>query len=98
MTISKKMIISFAIVIVLFAALFALSMLSERGISAEGDAISEKLVTSQEVFGDFQEISGFSDKIGDMLLTVLKLGYAKDIETEESLMNQFNESFSAWGL
>lgn len=94
MTISKKMIISFAIVIVLFAALFALSMLSERGISAEGDAISEKLVTSQEVFGDFQEISGFSDKIGAMLLTVLKLGYAKDIETEESLMNQFNESFS----
>ncbi|HOO33505.1 MAG TPA: methyl-accepting chemotaxis protein [Thermotogota bacterium] len=94
MTLSKKMFLSFGIVIVLFVVLLLLSIFSGKKITEEGIKIDGKLATSQDEMNNFYEISDFSDSINEMLLIVLSLGYANTVDSEANLMEQFNQYYS----
>jgi methyl-accepting chemotaxis protein len=91
MTISKKLFFSFALIIILFAVIFALSLLSTSQIQSDGDQIKKTVNISRDVFLEFKDVEEFSNAINEMLQIVLKMGYVDDLEGQSDLLYLFQQ-------
>ncbi|MEA1883358.1 MAG: methyl-accepting chemotaxis protein [Thermotogota bacterium] len=91
MTISKKLFFSFALIIILFAVIFALSLLSTSQIQSDGDQIKKTVNISRDVFLEFKDVEEFSNAINEMLQIVLKMGYVDDLEDQDDLLKLFQQ-------
>ncbi|MFP4461261.1 MAG: methyl-accepting chemotaxis protein [Thermotogota bacterium] len=89
MTISKKLFFSFTVIIVLFAIIFSLSLLSTSQIQSDGEKIKETVNLSRDVFIDFKEVEELSNEINGMLQIVLKMGYVDELDIQTDLLEAF---------
>lgn len=95
MTISQKVFLSFTLIVVLFAVIFLLTVLSSSNIQKDGEKISLAVSDSQEIFFDFKQVEELSLAINEMLQTVLKMGYVDDPETLDTLYSDFKTKYDA---
>lgn len=93
MTISKKVFISFSIIVVLFAVIFALTLMSSSNIQKDGEKINVAVSDSRVIFTDFKTVEELSLEINEMLQIVLKMGYVDDLETLDSLYSDYNNKY-----
>lgn len=89
LSISKKIIFSFSAVIVFLLLLLLLSYNSSSQIEKEGANIKEQVGFAKEEHIKAKEVQMFSDKINNMVQTILKLGYISDPEIIESNYEHF---------
>jgi len=104
-TISKKVIIGFTILIALFVVISVLTFLSSTKIEQEGTTIKSEVDSVSDQFLDYEQVSEFSTEIDTMLQKVLEMGYIFDIQTLEALndkltaqMNQITVRAKELGL
>ncbi len=90
MTISKRVILGFSILVVLFVVISVLTLLSSDKIEAEGSKIKDEVDAVSEQFINYEQVSEFSTQINGMLQTVLKMGYIFNLEHLSDLYDQLN--------
>ena len=88
MTISKKVIIGFTILIALFVVISVLTFLSSAKIEEEGTNIKGEVDSVSDQFLNYEQVSQFSTEIDAMLQTLLKMGYVFDVQTLDDLYGQ----------
>jgi methyl-accepting chemotaxis protein len=93
-TISKRVIIGFSILVALFAVISVLTLLSSWKIDAEGSKIKDEVDAVSEQFINYEQVSEFSTEINGMLQTVLKMGYIFDLEHLNDLYDQLSSEQS----
>lgn len=90
MTISKRVIFGFSILVALFAVISVLTLLSSGKIESEGNKIKDEVDAVSEQFINYEQVSEFSTQINSMLQTVLKMGYIFDLEHLNDLFEQLD--------
>ena len=90
MTISKRVILGFTILIALFAVISVLTILSSNKIEEEGIKIKGEVESVSEQFIEYEEVSDFSAQINSMLQTVLKMGYIFNLDNLKVLNDELD--------
>jgi len=93
MTIAKKLILSFSVIIVLLAIILFFSYQALQKADTEGDVITGEVALSRTEFNHFSRVSIFSEEVNTLIRIVLRIGYANDAESLEPLMIQFDNYF-----
>ncbi len=95
MTISKKVILGFLILVALFFVISVLTLFSSNMIKDEGVKIKDEVDSANSQFTEYEQVKVFSSQINDMLQTTLKMGYINHAQDLDLLYQTFNSQFSA---
>jgi len=90
MSISGKVLTGFLIIIVLLATIFVFSFFSASNMEESGRHIETELQDVEGEFGLYRETTDFTEKINNMLQSVLRMGYISEIKKQDEQYNMFN--------
>jgi len=89
MTITKKILIAFGVVIALFVLILIMSTLSSLMIEEEGENIAQQISNAKQEFNVFKRTDEFETRIREMMELVLSLGYINELDKEEEMYEQY---------
>ncbi len=94
MSIGKKLLIGFGLIILLLLVVMMISYLSSQSIKAEGESIVVQAKDARTEYMNFKNIDIFESDLKDMLQYVLRLGYVTNIEEQEQMFDEYQKMFN----
>src|SRR6056297_3279436 len=90
-SIVKKIILGFGILVVLLILIFSFQYFSSIKIETEGKAIQNQINDSKTIFTDFNTVNHLSDSIKALLQDIYKIGYIQQLQTLSELEEQISQ-------
>ena len=95
MTIGKKLMLGFGLIIVLLLIVMLISFISSQSIKDEGESIVIQAKDARSEYKQFTNIDTFESDLKDMLQYVLRLGYVTNTDEQEMMFEEYKKMFSA---
>src|SRR6056297_3661618 len=95
MSIGKKLLMGFGMVIVLLLIVMMISYLSSQSIKDEGESIVIQAKDARTEYMNFKNIDTFESELKEMLQYVLRLGYVTNVGEQEEMFQAYQKMFVA---
>lgn len=94
MSIVKKIVIGFGILVLLLVLIFFLQFFSSSKIENEGANIQKQITNSKDLFVDFNTVNQLSDSIKALLQEIYKIGYIQELQALKDLEKKINRQIA----
>ena len=95
MSITKRIILAFVIVVAFFTLILVMSTLSSSRIEEEGQKIEKQIIQAKQEFTDFKSIDIFESELKEMLQLVLRLGYVSKEDKAEEMYQEYQTQLNS---
>jgi len=95
LSITKRIILAFVIVVAFFTLILVMSTLSSSRIEEEGQKIEKQIIQAKQEFTDFKSIDIFESELKEMLQLVLRLGYVSKEDKAEEMYQEYQTQLNS---
>ena len=95
MSIGKKLLMGFGLIVVLLLVVMVISFVSSQRIKVEGETIVDQARDARIEYTEFTSIDFFESDLKDMIQYVLRLGYVTNSQEREEMYVEYQRMFQA---
>ncbi len=95
MSIGKKLLMGFGLIVILLLVVMMISFVSSQSIKTEGETIVDQAKDARIEYTEFTNIDTFEADLKDMIQYVLRLGYVTNAQEREEMYVDYQKLFQA---